>query len=812
MFFRFVLFVLCLPSYLVSGSTLDQNIRHSKGIIPSWVKRYDFPLEAVSLKPSQVNLQYLLIDTQRNWEEKTLYNHFAVKTLTQSGIEKISRLEIDFDPFYIQVIVHAIRVFREGEWFDRLENARYNLIQRETDLEQNLYNGDLTLVYFLEDIREGDIVEYSYSLKGSNPLFSSHYTDIVFLQRNFPIGMITHRLLGHPDLSFLIKPINTVIEPQICDLSPSLREWSWEASDTLPYSQEADQPVWYNRPAHIEMSQYHTWEEVVKKLYPLYILPSDFAQSIPAEMQTLVEKWKTSTNKLAERALLALRFVQDQVRYLGIEEGIRAFQPTDPCLTFQRRFGDCKDKTFLLHAFLQMMDISSTPLLVHTTRGKNLPEVVPVPFVFNHLVLQLEIDGETYYVDPTFSLQGGTLQINFFPGYEWGLLLSDHSKELIQLPRVTFKNPTEIDTSFTLETEDVARLKIKSVFYESKADRLRRSLEWNGLKKIEEESLSTMQEVYGAVTLDVPMEMVDDREKNVVTLVESYRLPTQELADKKVIEIFSYTLRNYLQSRINPERTAPYQIHYPLWVKERIRIDNPFNDWEKFEEDYKKEHESLLYTLSTRINKTRAIFNLELKHLQDHIPQASLRDYWVLVNDIGHKAPYRMTIASLLNSTEKVEISLFYSIPGLIIWPLLYFFRRKKRPTQDLLNFQLGNFRKFYVVTTVLSAIFVSNSPTHVAFISGGITLFTGVICNYIVSQRSVKIFWFLNSFLALHACLLFYLIFTASGVQFFEKVVAFIVCYLYLGSSLFILKKVRSVLLEEQKTAIPKQLEESGI
>jgi len=526
------------------GTAIDQNSQYSQDAIPTWVKPYDFPLGAVPVKPSQVNLQYLLIDTQRNWEEKILYRHFAVKTLTQSGIEKISQLKIDFDPSYAQVVMHSIRVFREGEWLDRLGNARANLIQRETDLEQNLYNGDLTLVYFLEDVREGDIIEYSYSLKGSPPLFSSHYTDMVYMQRDFSVEKIAYRLVGHPHLSFLIKPINTKIEPKICDLSPSLREWSWEASNTLPYSYETDQPVWYNPPAHIEMSQYQTWEEVAKKFYPLYILPSDFAQSIPPEIEALIQKWKTSANALPERALLAVRFVQDQVRYLGIEEGMGAFQPTDPRLTFQRRFGDCKDKTFLLHALLQLMEIPSKPLLVHTSHGTRLPEVLPNPLVFDHLVLQLEIEGKTYYVDPTFSLQGGSLQTSFFPGYEWGLLLSNDSKQLISLPKVIFKNPTEIDTTFTLESEDIAHLKIKSIFHESRADRMRRSLEWNGLKKIEEESLSTMQEIYRAVSLDAPTEILDNRENNVVTLIESYQLPTQEIADKKVIEVFSYTLRN----------------------------------------------------------------------------------------------------------------------------------------------------------------------------------------------------------------------------------------------------------------------------
>lgn len=655
MFFRFTLYIACLFPFLLVGSNVDQGAKHAKGAAPSWVKVWDFPLDAVPVKPSQVNLQYLLIDTQKNWEEKTVYRHFVIRTLTQSGIEKISQVRIDFDPSYHQVVMHDIRVFRERKWLDRLENARCNLLQRETDLEQNVYNGDLTLVYFLEDIRERDIIEYSYSLKGVSPLLSSHYTDKVYMQRDFSVEKISHRFLGHPDLAFLIKPVNTKVEPKICDLSPTLREWSWEASDTLPCCYEADQPIWHNPLVHIEMSQYQTWEEVAKKFYPLYILPSDFAQSIPEEIRVLVEQWKASTPKASKRALLALRFVQDEVRYLGLEEGIRAFLPTDPRLTFQRRFGDCKDKTFLLHALLQLMDISSKPLLVHASRGKRLPEVLPTPLAFDHLVLQLEMDETLYYVDPTYSLQGGSLQTSFFPDYEWGLLLSSDSKELIPLPRVIFKNPTEIDTSFTLESEDVAHLKIKSIVYDFTADRLRRFVEWNGLKKLEEDSLSIMQEIYGAVTLDAPIKIIDDREYNRAILIESYCLPTQLVSDKKLMTVFSYIQRYYLEDQINPERASPYQLRYPLWIKERIHIDNPFSRWNNFKGNYKTEHESILYTLSTRMEKNKATFHLELKHLQDHIPKSSLRDYWRTVNEIKRKGPPRLIIASLSSPEEDFD-------------------------------------------------------------------------------------------------------------------------------------------------------------
>jgi len=66
--------------------------------------------------------------------------------------------------------VHRIRVFRDGQWFDRFERARHSLLQRggigAGPLQWNLYAR-----FFLEDIRVGDIVEYSYTIEGALPFF-----------------------------------------------------------------------------------------------------------------------------------------------------------------------------------------------------------------------------------------------------------------------------------------------------------------------------------------------------------------------------------------------------------------------------------------------------------------------------------------------------------------------------------------------------------------------------------------------------------------------------------------------------------------
>jgi hypothetical protein len=60
---------------------------------------------------------------------------------------------------------------RDGICQDRLNSTRLELLKREQDLENNLYNGTFTLAHFLDDIRIGDIVEYACSFVGEEPVF-----------------------------------------------------------------------------------------------------------------------------------------------------------------------------------------------------------------------------------------------------------------------------------------------------------------------------------------------------------------------------------------------------------------------------------------------------------------------------------------------------------------------------------------------------------------------------------------------------------------------------------------------------------------
>ena len=88
------------------------------------------------------------------------------------------QITIDFQPDYQRVVVHAVDVVRNGVRTDRRKDARVQVLRREEDLDSAMFDGTHTATLTVPDLRVGDIVDYSYSVVGDNPVFGDAYYDV----------------------------------------------------------------------------------------------------------------------------------------------------------------------------------------------------------------------------------------------------------------------------------------------------------------------------------------------------------------------------------------------------------------------------------------------------------------------------------------------------------------------------------------------------------------------------------------------------------------------------------------------------------
>ena len=141
---------------------------------------------------------YLLVDTQVRVNasgKRESYRHFAEHIVNQNGIEESSQINIGFDPTYQKVTLNSVLVWRDGKSVDKTTTAKMSLLQREEDLENLIYNGKHTLNIILSDIRIGDVIEYSYTRVGSNPVFQDIFGYSRYLQWSVPVDLLHFRLV-----------------------------------------------------------------------------------------------------------------------------------------------------------------------------------------------------------------------------------------------------------------------------------------------------------------------------------------------------------------------------------------------------------------------------------------------------------------------------------------------------------------------------------------------------------------------------------------------------------------------------------------
>ncbi len=142
------------------------------------------------------------------------------------------------------------------------------------------------------------------------------------------------------------------------------------------------------------------------------------------------------------------RFLQEEVRYVGIEIGIGGLQPHAATDVYRNRYGDCKDKATLLIAMLDALGIRATWVLVDTHRGFIDPRVPSVDG--NHAIAAIEIPkgyddpslkavvtahtGKRYLIfDPT----NPYVSIGLLPEYlqgGYGILVAGGDSQVIELP------------------------------------------------------------------------------------------------------------------------------------------------------------------------------------------------------------------------------------------------------------------------------------------------------------------------------------------------------------------------------------------
>jgi transglutaminase-like putative cysteine protease len=634
---------------------------------PGWV-RHDVPVVAdAPAREAPDGVEYLTVDRQIRLtpQGSDTYSQFVQRLVSEAGVDELSHISLDFDPHSDRLILHALEVRRGGQVVDQLKKARITVLQRERGLERGLLDGTLTLTAVLEDIRPGDIVAYSFTLHSNDPVLGNLYNDSFTTQWSTPVRWSRLRLLQPENRVIQVEQIGTDARPVVRH-DGAMQETTWQWRDLAGIPGEDDQPSWHVHYPRLRLSEWGSWKDVVDWSIPLYR-----RGPLSAPMQALVDKWRKDAADDAARIILALRFVQDEVRYTGIEIGPGAFRPTEPARVLERRYGDCKDKALLLVTLLQAMNIDAQPALVSTWLRQDLEKALPGPGMFDHAIVRVRTGGATYWFDATETLQGGTLQTANQAHLGAALVVAPGVQTLERMPDDVLDGPTtEVTESFDLAagTTAVGTMHVRSVYRGVDADSMRRSLQSQTSEQLIRNYLDYYRDWYPGIKSAGPLRIKDDREANRVEVVERYTIDPAFAAEDDGSRRFDLNPDIVTALAKAPKlvkRATPLAVRHPRNVRYKATVLLP-DDWTIDADDTTVEDPAFVY--QSKIDAVGRRFTAEygFRTLADHVDAARVPEYARNLGRVRDDASYWFTSGGASQQSDAGSINIVWILAVLL--------------------------------------------------------------------------------------------------------------------------------------------------
>ena len=623
----FFLGILAVAATAARPAEVASDIKPAIAPPASWVQPQMFDRRTLASRPEgAVDQHWLLLERQVDAATNETFIHAARQILTVAGVQNGANLKIDFNPSYQALTLHWVRLWRGTNRLDRLAADKIRVVRQERDLDQaQILNGEQTAMLVMEDVRVGDIVDYAYSIKGANPVFAGKFSTSLPLQLESPVEQLLTRILLPAERRFIPKAHGSVIEPRVINRS-NVVECVWNLRQVPGVRTEDALPVWFDPEPWVQLSEFKNWAEVDQWALTLF----ENQSALSPELTQKIAEWKHLPDR-EQQVLAALRFVQDEIRYFGIEIGVSSQKPSAPATVFSRRFGDCKDKSLLFVTVLRGLGIEAYPVLVNTSARHTIDDWLPAANIFDHCIAVVRMNNQTWWLDPTAGYQRGSLAAHYLPNYGRGLVISAKTTGLTPIPQTTGMPLTTTTEYFDLgKKAGSTDLKVVTVAEGRDAESLRATFAETKRGDIEKNYTHYYAESYPGTQMAAPLEVQDDESQNRFQIIEHYTIDRvwvkSDNDGKYHCDFYPVAFSSLIKKPVDMRRKFPLAVVFPRHEILRTEITVPVSF------TYDRENKTVsdpafTFVKQSRRNGRKLILEYGFQALADFVPANRTDEY-----------------------------------------------------------------------------------------------------------------------------------------------------------------------------------------
>ena len=326
------------------------------------------------------------------------------KALTEDGAKSLREMDMWFKEGFSSTEFQLAEIHRpDGTVIPVDIPANTAEATDNNNVDANIYDPtQKRLVLSIPEIRVGDTLHLIVAQEHTKVRIPNTFCDIsVFENFTEPTFFAVSTVDAPKELPLRSVAVLNEIPGTVTSSQTKLPNggvrYRWEARDIPQSFGEENMPPKLQVMQRASYSTFASWEEVSKWYWTISERHMKMTPAIKDKVAKLIAGKKTDAEKISA----IFGFVAQEVRYMGViaEKEAPGFEPHDIALTFDNRYGVCRDKGVLLVAMLREAGFNAYPVLINA--GAKVAKETPMPF-FNHAITAIETSDRVYtLIDPT---------------------------------------------------------------------------------------------------------------------------------------------------------------------------------------------------------------------------------------------------------------------------------------------------------------------------------------------------------------------------------------------------------------------------
>jgi cellulose synthase operon protein C len=324
------------------------------------------------------------------------YEHLLLQVTNSGGVKDLDSYWITA-PSDASLQVYNVRVVHPDGSFDRAPAPRG---------QDQSWGGQRARSFDLPPLEVGDCIDVEYRIDPTLPdVFGQYFGIRHVFQPDFPdplapVARAELVVISPADVPIYSREHNADGLEKSEESQGDVVVRHWVARDLERPSSQIAMPDRTEFVPLVDVSTFESWQAFASWWWNFIEKEFVTTQAMKDKVAELTRGLTSEEDKV--RAIA--RFVGQEIRYNAWPFGTHGYQPFSAATIFERRFGDCKDKSILLRQMLAEIGVEAHPVLINA-EYRRPDEKLDVAMVghFNHCIAYVPPAGDRpgYYLDAT---------------------------------------------------------------------------------------------------------------------------------------------------------------------------------------------------------------------------------------------------------------------------------------------------------------------------------------------------------------------------------------------------------------------------